>query len=101
MKAWNLSRAQAGLPELVPFQLQNAAESSLDILSTETAKDYEKTFPRVAVGGTFDHLHAGHKILLTMTALIATESMVVGVTGIQQKDDFYDIRPPLHSLHAL
>lgn len=38
-------------------------------------------FNRVAVGGTFDHLHAGHKILLTMTALLSTKSMVVGVTG--------------------
>lgn len=37
-------------------------------------------FQRVAVGGTFDHLHAGHKILLTMTALLAKQSMVVGVT---------------------
>jgi pantetheine-phosphate adenylyltransferase len=37
-------------------------------------------FQRVAVGGTFDHIHAGHKILLTMTALLATCSMVVGVT---------------------
>ncbi|KAI7878156.1 Nucleotidylyl transferase [Lichtheimia hyalospora FSU 10163] len=37
-------------------------------------------FDRVAVGGTFDHLHAGHKILLTMTALLANKSVVVGVT---------------------
>ena len=45
----------------------------------------------VAVGGTFDHLHAGHKLLLTMTALILdpgipTESgrkrvLTVGITG--------------------
>ncbi|OBZ84988.1 Uncharacterized protein C1F12.08 [Choanephora cucurbitarum] len=37
-------------------------------------------FQRVAVGGTFDHLHAGHRILLTMTAILAQSSMVVGVT---------------------
>jgi hypothetical protein len=41
-----------------------------------------RIFNRVAVGGTFDHLHAGHKILLTMTALLSTKSMVVGVTGM-------------------
>lgn len=41
----------------------------------------------VAVGGTFDHLHAGHKLLLTMTALAlepeATEGscLTVGITG--------------------
>lgn len=41
----------------------------------------------VAVGGTFDHLHAGHKLLLTMTALVlspeptATRCLTIGITG--------------------
>ncbi|KAI0054014.1 Nucleotidylyl transferase [Auriscalpium vulgare] len=38
------------------------------------------TYPVVACGGTFDHLHAGHKILLSMTAWIAEEKIIVGVT---------------------
>jgi pantetheine-phosphate adenylyltransferase len=38
-------------------------------------------FPVVALGGTFDHLHAGHKILLSMAAWIASEKLIVGVTG--------------------
>lgn len=37
--------------------------------------------PVVALGGTFDHLHAGHKILLSMGAWIASEKLIVGVTG--------------------
>ncbi|KAJ7097793.1 hypothetical protein B0H15DRAFT_822724 [Mycena belliarum] len=37
-------------------------------------------FPVVALGGTFDHLHAGHKILLSMAAYIAAEKLIVGVT---------------------
>ena len=39
------------------------------------------TYPVVALGGTFDHLHAGHKILLSMAAWIADEKVIVGVTG--------------------
>lgn len=39
-------------------------------------------FPVVASGGTFDHLHAGHKILLSMAAWIAQKKLIVGVTGI-------------------
>ncbi|MCJ1288846.1 hypothetical protein MMC34_000376 [Xylographa carneopallida] len=45
----------------------------------------------VAVGGTFDHLHAGHKLLLTATALILEpsarhpnvqqRSLTIGITG--------------------
>lgn len=43
----------------------------------------------VAVGGTFDHLHAGHKLLLTMTALILDPGSIqgacltIGITGDQ------------------
>ncbi|TKY88405.1 hypothetical protein EX895_002757 [Sporisorium graminicola] len=37
-------------------------------------------YPVVALGGTFDHLHVGHKILLTMAALIADREIIVGVT---------------------
>ena len=41
----------------------------------------------VAVGGTFDHLHAGHKLLLTMTALVLDSEAIpgacltIGITG--------------------
>ena len=38
-------------------------------------------FPVVASGGTFDHLHAGHKILLSMGTWIAQHKLIVGITG--------------------
>lgn len=38
-------------------------------------------FPMVAVGGTFDRLHAGHRLLLAATALVATEKVFIGVTS--------------------
>lgn len=44
------------------------------------SEDYIRR-PVVALGGTFDHLHAGHKILLSMAAWIASEKVIVGVTG--------------------
>ncbi|ORX66158.1 hypothetical protein DL89DRAFT_217540, partial [Linderina pennispora] len=38
-------------------------------------------FPHVALGGTFDHLHIGHKILLTAAALTATQKLTIGVSA--------------------
>lgn len=33
-----------------------------------------------ALGGTFDHIHDGHKILLTIAAFITSSKLIVGVT---------------------
>lgn len=38
-------------------------------------------FSNTAVGGTFDRLHAGHRILLAATALVTTTMVYVGVTS--------------------
>jgi pantetheine-phosphate adenylyltransferase len=40
-------------------------------------------FGAVAVGGTFDRLHAGHRLLLGASALVATRAVFVGVTADQ------------------
>ncbi|CCG81750.1 Uncharacterized protein C1F12.08 [Taphrina deformans PYCC 5710] len=59
-------------------------ESSATITreSTTTSLDNPpRIYNVVAVGGTFDHLHAGHKILLTMTAWLAQGKVVCGITG--------------------
>lgn len=80
LTSWIEQRKQAGLPALTvePLSTDSAAGDKQSIPGTGRL---QPLFKRVAVGGTFDHIHAGHKILLTMTALLATESVVVGVTG--------------------
>lgn len=39
-----------------------------------------KIFKTVCLGGTFDRLHNGHKVLLSEAALRASEKLIVGVT---------------------
>lgn len=38
-------------------------------------------FSMVAVGGTFDRLHDGHRFLLKTAASICTNNMIIGLTG--------------------
>lgn len=39
-------------------------------------------FTNVALGGTFDRLHAGHRLLLAAAAAITSGNLYVGVTGM-------------------
>lgn len=49
------------------------------------AKD-QKTYDVVALGGTFDHLHVGHKVLLTMGIFLAAKKLIIGVSCKWQFD---------------
>lgn len=98
-----------------PLQIQSHLEvTRLDLGSGRSASNHKplskmslppRTWPAfrsVAVGGTFDHLHAGHKLLLTVTALLLNapdpghasshRSITIGITGdkLLQKKKFVD-----------
>lgn len=85
------SQACAHLPS---EGLEDAASLALDhrsILEAHPPKHFSKRHLSVAVGGTFDHLHAGHKLLLTIAALILDleimsasspeRTLTIGITG--------------------
>ena len=74
--------------------------------SQDTAQEGSPDHHRyVAVGGTFDHLHAGHKLLLTMATLVLDPTSIpgacltIGITGDkllknkifkEELEDFHD-----------
>mmetsp|Transcript_3778 Transcript_3778/g.3675 ORF Transcript_3778/g.3675 Transcript_3778/m.3675 type:complete len:301 (-) Transcript_3778:2086-2988(-) len=43
-------------------------------------KKYQE-YDVTAVGGTFDHLHDGHKILLSLAVFLACKTVIIGITG--------------------
>lgn len=47
--------------------------------ATAPDSDFER-YQVTALGGTFDHIHDGHKILLTVAAFITSSRLIVGVT---------------------
>lgn len=45
------------------------------------SSDFLDKYDVVAVGGTFDRLHAGHRLLLTAACWAARQKLIIGVTG--------------------
>jgi predicted metal-dependent HD superfamily phosphohydrolase/phosphopantetheine adenylyltransferase len=64
-----------------PSQPSSSDPSSFSVSSSSSAAPRFRTYSDVVLGGTFDHLHAGHKIMLTLAALLAEKSLVIGLTA--------------------
>lgn len=79
----NINRVQPGTASKASDQMQKEASA----IPTSIATPHYS----VAVGGTFDHLHAGHRLLLTMTGLALEplntpetgkrRTLTIGITG--------------------
>lgn len=68
----------------LPAGEQNPEEQNMiaEETSSSTASNLPPFYPVSVIGGTFDHLHAGHKILLSMAAYITSQKLIIGITGI-------------------
>jgi len=81
------ARQQAGLAELPERAVVVGGGDAAPTASAEGAAASSGasargiSHERVAVGGTFDRLHAGHRLLLAVAALACSGTCYVGVTG--------------------
>lgn len=81
-RAWTVGEAPAALLERV----LRVPVVTLAPGASEAHAAGASAFPRaptVALGGTFDHLHIGHKLLLSVAALCTTQRLIVGVTSTE------------------
>ncbi len=53
-------------------------------------------YKQTCIGGTFDHMHLGHKLVLTQACLVTSELIHVGITGdaLLQKKSFAEFLEP-------
>lgn len=79
-----ISRARNVDLVFVDDRIENTPnEKTFDFVSTSALiDDNEIKHNNVVLGGTFDRLHVGHKILLSEAALRAQKRLVVGVTDV-------------------
>uniref|UniRef100_A0AAG5DFW1 Bifunctional coenzyme A synthase n=1 Tax=Anopheles atroparvus TaxID=41427 RepID=A0AAG5DFW1_ANOAO len=81
-----LNSSGTGEETLLTERYRGATVVELDTADAQSALPFaeldpeDQSFRNVVLGGTFDRIHAGHKVLLTQAVLLATERLVVGVT---------------------
>jgi len=64
--------------ELISFSEKNSSLFSM----VETEEKSEKfKYGVTCLGGTFDHLHLGHKLLLTNALFYTRETIIIGITS--------------------
>ncbi|KAK6056829.1 cytidyltransferase domain protein [Cooperia oncophora] len=73
---------------------------SAHLIGDEKLQDVPVTqgkYKKVVLGGTFDRLHNGHKVLLSKAALLAKESIVCGVTHKEmiEKKSLWELIEPI------
>ncbi|XP_033762317.1 bifunctional coenzyme A synthase-like [Pecten maximus] len=82
----------------------NICERKSEELSSQTNGQSEtssliSSFANTVLGGTFDHIHAGHKILLGEGCLLADKQLTVGVTNgdMNNKKTLSELIQPVQS----
>lgn len=81
------------------FELTTSLKNLVETIKEELEKEQDleriKFSKRSCIGGTFDHIHLGHKLFLSF-GVLCSEYLLVGVTAqemLKKKSNFYLIEP--------
>uniref|UniRef100_A0A1I7T0U7 CTP_transf_like domain-containing protein n=1 Tax=Caenorhabditis tropicalis TaxID=1561998 RepID=A0A1I7T0U7_9PELO len=82
---------------LVKSEIPEEFELIGDEKPQEKPEKKEKKYKKVVLGGTFDRLHNGHKVLLNKAAELASDEIVIGVTDKQMiiKKSLFEMIEPV------
>lgn len=77
-----LDYIKANFPSVCNAEFRDLPEEAEGSYSSvvQSPGDLVKVYDHVCLGGTFDRIHTGHKILLTQALLMCNKSLTVGVT---------------------
>lgn len=96
---YNLNRDQDHFNKNKPTNNPNESghkESSEALKFLEYPSLEVRKYKKTVVGGSFDHAHIGHNLLLTTASLLASEEIYIGLTShrmISKKDEEYVLQP--------
>ena len=73
---------------------------SAEIIGNTTFQPHASlSFGHVALGGTFDRLHAGHRLLLAAAVMMTNNEIYIGITGTESPFLVVQKQMPVYSLH--
>ena len=77
----NLLREVENLALVEVKNVGGVSMTSEKLEGRQQMEDAVLCFDHVALGGTYDRLHAGHRLLLATAALITHQDLIIGVTS--------------------
>eukprot|EP01130_Rhizamoeba_saxonica_P001121 TRINITY_DN10997_c0_g1_i1.p1 TRINITY_DN10997_c0_g1~~TRINITY_DN10997_c0_g1_i1.p1 ORF type:complete len:231 (+),score=49.89 TRINITY_DN10997_c0_g1_i1:256-948(+) len=88
----NQTRSDHGLPELCPTSISKTVTGDEDSINLVDRILYDTT----CLGGTFDHFHIGHKLLLTRACVHTKNKIIIGVSGdkLLKKKKYLEMMEP-------